>query len=75
MPEVRLQYGDKEFLMGAGVTTIGRTEDNFISFPHDSNVSRYHAEIESRGIEYCLIDLSSSNAPRSTEPSCRAKFI
>ncbi len=61
MPEVRLQYGDKEFLMGAGVTTIGRTEDNFISFPQDSNVSRYHAEIESRGTEYCLIDLNSSN--------------
>lgn len=61
MPEVRLQYGDKEFLMGAGVTTIGRTEDNFISFPEDSNVSRYHAEIESRGTEYCLIDLNSSN--------------
>ncbi len=61
MAEVRLQYDEKEFLMGAGVTTIGRTTDNFISFPQDSNVSRYHAEIESRGEEYCLIDLNSSN--------------
>jgi pSer/pThr/pTyr-binding forkhead associated (FHA) protein len=61
MPEVRLSFGEREFLMGAGITTIGRTPDNFISFPDDSNVSRYHAEIESRDADYCLIDLNSSN--------------
>jgi pSer/pThr/pTyr-binding forkhead associated (FHA) protein len=61
MAEVKLYFGDNEFVMGSGVTTIGRSEDNFISFPEDSNVSRYHAEIETRGNEYCLIDLNSSN--------------
>ncbi|MGQ0540701.1 MAG: FHA domain-containing protein [Blastocatellia bacterium] len=61
MTEVKLKFGGREFSMGSGITTIGRTEDNFISFPEDSNVSRYHAEIEKRGEEYCLIDLNSSN--------------
>ncbi len=61
MAEVKLFFGDSEYVMGSGVTTIGRSEDNFISFPEDSNVSRYHAEIETRGNEYCLIDLNSSN--------------
>ena len=61
MPNARLKYNGGEFLMGSGVTTVGRTPDNFISFPDDGNVSRYHAEIESRGEEYCLIDLGSSN--------------
>lgn len=61
MAEVKLYFGDNEYVMGSGVTTIGRSEDNFISFPEDSNVSRYHAEIESRGTEYCIIDLNSSN--------------
>ncbi len=43
------------------VTTIGRTPDNHISFPGDPNVSRFHAEIELRSGEFCLIDLNSSN--------------
>lgn len=47
--------------MGSGVATLGRTPDNSVSFPDDPNVSRYHAEIELRGLEYCLIDLNSSN--------------
>jgi hypothetical protein len=47
--------------VGAGMTTVGRTSDNGISFPDDSNVSRYHAEIESREDEYWIKDLDSSN--------------
>lgn len=47
--------------VGAGMTTVGRTSDNGISFPDDSNVSRYHAEIESREDEYWIKDLGSSN--------------
>lgn len=47
--------------VGAGMTTVGRTSDNGISFPDDSNVSRYHAEIESREDEYWVKDLGSSN--------------
>lgn len=61
MPDIKLQFDGKEILLGGGLTTIGRTSDNAVSFPGDSNVSRYHAEIELRGAEYCLIDLNSSN--------------
>lgn len=61
MTEVKLKYSGREFAIDANITTIGRTADNFVSFPEDSNVSRYHAEIEKRGEEYCLIDLNSSN--------------
>lgn len=61
MPDVRLNFNGRELTPGQGVTTIGRTTENNISFPDDSNVSRYHAEIEARGNEFCLIDLGSSN--------------
>lgn len=61
MPEVKLKFNGTEFPLDDGVTTLGRTADNLVSFPTDSNVSRYHAEIERRGEEYCLIDLGSSN--------------
>ena len=61
MQDVRLKFKDGEFTPIDGVTTLGRTTDNLVSFPDDSNVSRYHAEIESRGSEFCLIDLGSSN--------------
>ncbi|MGB7069862.1 MAG: FHA domain-containing protein, partial [Pyrinomonadaceae bacterium] len=40
---------------------FGRTPDNDISFPDDSNVSRFHAEIERRGDDFWLIDLGSTN--------------
>jgi pSer/pThr/pTyr-binding forkhead associated (FHA) protein len=61
MSGATLQYKDKEYPIGDGVTSIGRTPDNHLSFPDDSNVSRYHAEIEGRNGEYVLIDLQSSN--------------
>ncbi len=61
MPDVRLKFNGGEFSSGEAVTTLGRTTDNNVSFPDDSNVSRYHAEIEARGNEFCLIDLGSSN--------------
>ncbi len=61
MPELKLKFDEREFFLGSGVVTLGRTPDNSISFPEDENVSRYHAEIELRGEEYCLIDLNSSN--------------
>ena len=47
--------------LSKGVTTVGRVSDNFVAFPEDANVSRYHAEIESRGDDFFLIDLGSSN--------------
>jgi hypothetical protein len=43
------------------VVSIGRAPDNTISLEGDSNVSRYHAEIEVRGTDFWIIDLGSSN--------------
>jgi hypothetical protein len=55
---------DKQVTIGDGVTTIGRASDNQISFADDSNISRYHAEIETRGDEFWLIELGSSNGTK-----------
>ena len=57
MAEAKLKFNGNELNLFKGVTTIGRTSDNFISFPEDANVSRYHAEIESRGDDFYIIDL------------------
>lgn len=43
------------------IVSIGRAPDNTISLEGDSNVSRYHAEIETRGAEFWIVDLGSSN--------------
>lgn len=61
MPNAKLKFDDREMLIGTGIVTIGRVSDNTISFSHDSNVSRYHVEIEARGDDYYLIELGSSN--------------
>lgn len=61
MPKARLKFDGKEFYLGSGITTIGRTPDNSISFPDDPNVSRNHAEIIEKGDYYCLVDTGSSN--------------
>lgn len=59
--EAKLKFDGKEIKLFKGVTTIGRAADNFIAFSADENVSRYHAEIESRGEDFYVIDLGSSN--------------
>ena len=61
MSDGKLKYDSGEVELAEGVVTSGRASDNSIAFPSDSNVSRYHAEIEERGGEYWLIDLGSSN--------------
>ena len=61
MADAKLKFNNREMNLFKGVTTIGRASDNFVSFPEDSNVSRYHAEIESRGDDFYIIDLDSSN--------------
>ncbi len=55
---------DQEVTITDGVTTIGRAADNKISFVNDSNVSRYHAEIETRDSEFWLVELGSSNGTK-----------
>ncbi len=61
MPSAKLKFSGREMSVGSGMTTVGRTSDNGISFPDDSNVSRYHIEIESRDNDYWVKDLGSSN--------------
>ena len=61
MPDAKLKLETGEIAIPNGVTTIGRTTDNTVSFPDDSNVSRNHAEIEFRNGDHYLIDLNSSN--------------
>jgi pSer/pThr/pTyr-binding forkhead associated (FHA) protein len=52
--------GKTEITIGEGVFSIGRTSDNFLPL-NDANISRYHAEIESKNDSYTLIELGSSN--------------
>lgn len=59
--EAKLKFNGREMILSKGVTTIGRASDNFVPFSDDSNVSRYHAEIESRADDFYIIDLGSSN--------------
>jgi FOG: FHA domain len=61
MSKAFLKIGGEEFPLEDDLITIGRASDNKISFAHDSNVSRYHAEIENRAGEFWLIELGSSN--------------
>ena len=56
----KVKSGEDEFAIEGGLT-IGRTPDNTISFPDDSNISRNHVEIRERDGEYYLTDLGSSN--------------
>ena len=64
MADAKLKYDGNEITLGEGVTTFGRTTDNTVAFPSDSNVSRYHAEIEFRDGDFWLIDLNSSNGTK-----------
>jgi hypothetical protein len=61
MSDVVVKFSGHEIIIDRDVTTIGRVSENDVSFPDDSNVSRYHAEIERRGGDHWLIDLKSSN--------------
>ncbi len=61
MLDAKLKFDGREITLDRDVITIGRVPDNDVSFPEDSNVSRYHAEIERRGGDYWIIDLKSSN--------------
>jgi hypothetical protein len=61
MPDAKLKFNDRELTIGEGAVTFGRASDNSVAFAEDSNVSRYHAEVEKRGDEFWLTDLGSSN--------------
>lgn len=50
-----------EIEIKSGLITLGRAPDNMIALVSDSNISRYHAEIERRGDNFYLVDLNSRN--------------
>lgn len=60
MQEGKVKFGDQEFAV-AGSLSIGRTPDNVVSFPNDSNVSRNHARIQETPDGFYITDLGSSN--------------
>ncbi|MDQ2747204.1 MAG: FHA domain-containing protein [Acidobacteriota bacterium] len=64
MADAKLKYDGNEITLGQGITTLGRTTDNTVAFPSDSNISRFHAEIEWRDGDFWLIDLNSSNGTK-----------
>lgn len=62
MAKAKLIVNDEQEIEADGdVISIGRASDNVISLSTDTNISRYHAEIEKRGDEFWLIELGSSN--------------
>lgn len=61
MKKARLRFEDgSEIAIDEQIVTIGRASDNKIRI-QDTNVSRYHAEIEFRDGEFWFTDLKSSN--------------
>ena len=62
MASAKLKFDGREIEIVENITTLGRASDNIVSFIADSNVSRYHAEIEQReGGDFWLNELESSN--------------
>lgn len=61
MPNAKIKFNGHEITLGDGATSVGRASDNSVAFADDTNISRYHAEIERRGDEFWLVDLGSSN--------------
>jgi hypothetical protein len=53
--------GEREMTLETGAISFGRAPDNAVSLAGDSNVSRYHIEIERRSDDFYLIELGSSN--------------
>ena len=61
MSDWKIKFDGGERILDSDVVAFGRASDNDVAFPQDSNVSRYHAEIQCRHGDYFLIDLGSSN--------------
>jgi hypothetical protein len=61
MARAILKFDEKELTIGEDATSFGRTTDNTVSFPDNSNISRHHAEIAFRDGKFVVTDLGSSN--------------
>lgn len=60
MQEGKVKSGEEVFTV-EGTLSIGRTPDNAISFPYDTNLSRKHVAIRETDGDYFITDLGSSN--------------
>ncbi|HVF28361.1 MAG TPA: FHA domain-containing protein [Pyrinomonadaceae bacterium] len=59
--------------VSGALVSIGRKSDNTLCLASDSNVSKYHAVIESRGGEFWLSDLGSSNGTTVNDTAVKAE--
>src|SRR5215207_7316793 len=61
MARAILKFDEKEMPIGEDRVGFGRTTENTVSFPDNSNISRHHADIEFKNGKFFLTDLGSSN--------------
>ena len=61
MARAILKFDERELTIGEDSTSFGRTTDNTVSFPDNTNISRNHAEIAFKDGKFCLTDFGSSN--------------
>jgi FHA domain/Bacterial Ig domain len=54
-------HASRELKVETDLVTIGRALDNLIALEDDSNISRYHAEIDLRIDDFWVVDLGSRN--------------
>ncbi len=61
MARAVIKFDERELTIGEDATSFGRTADNTVSFPDNSNISRNHAEIFYKDRKFVVKDLGSSN--------------
>jgi pSer/pThr/pTyr-binding forkhead associated (FHA) protein len=61
MARAILKFDEREMTIGEDATSFGRTTDNTVAFPDNTNISRNHAEIAFKDGRFVLTDLGSSN--------------
>ncbi|MBS1794047.1 MAG: FHA domain-containing protein [Acidobacteria bacterium] len=61
MARAILKFDDREMAIGEDATSFGRTAENTVAFPDNTNISRRHAEIEFKDGRFVVTDLGSSN--------------
>lgn len=76
MPKVTLKInGEIVYENNYPMITIGRTSDNNVPLPDDTNISRYHARIEQRKDGYWLVDQGSSNGSAVNGASVETEML
>ncbi|NJM53759.1 MAG: FHA domain-containing protein [Blastocatellia bacterium] len=76
MPKVTLTInGEENYETNYPMITIGRTADNNVSLPEDTNISRYHARIEQREDGFWLIDQGKQQRFVGQWNTCRKRNV